>query len=96
MAATDKHYRNQKALDVVFGASCLVLLVTTFWMMYDDHNRAYKPIQRQFRDVSKLIRQGGPVFGGQVECLRRTEGGARQRVVLRADGQFRAIEVCPG
>ena len=51
MAATDKPYRNQYRLDIVFGVSCVALLLTTGWMMYADHNRPFKPIQRTFRDV---------------------------------------------
>jgi len=55
MAATDKPYRNQYRLDVVFGASCVLLLLTTVWMLYDDHNRPFKPIQRKFRDVEDAL-----------------------------------------
>jgi mono/diheme cytochrome c family protein len=55
MAATDKPYRNQYRLDIVFGASCIVLLLTTVWMFYDDHFRPFKPIQRTFRDVEEAL-----------------------------------------
>jgi mono/diheme cytochrome c family protein len=51
MAATDKPFRNQYKLDVVFGASCVALLLATGWMFYDDHYRPYKKVQRHFRDV---------------------------------------------
>jgi len=55
MAATDKPYRNQYRLDVVFGVSCILLLGSTVWMMYDDTYRAYKPVQRTFRDVEEAV-----------------------------------------
>ncbi len=55
MAATDKPYRNQYHLDVIFGVSCIVLLLTTAWMFIDDHYRAYKPVQRKFRDVEEAL-----------------------------------------
>ena len=55
MAATDQPYRNQKTLDIVFGVSCVLLLVSTGWMFCDDHNRPYKPIQRKFRDVEEEL-----------------------------------------
>ncbi len=55
MAATDKPYRNQYRLDVVFGVTCILLLGSTVWMMYDDHYRAYKPVQRTFRDVEEAL-----------------------------------------
>jgi hypothetical protein len=36
MAATDQPYRNQNTLDVVFGVSCVLMLVTTGWMFWQD------------------------------------------------------------
>ncbi len=55
MAATDKPYRNQYKLDIVFGVSCILLLLSTGWMLYDDHARPFKPIQRKFRDVEEAL-----------------------------------------
>jgi mono/diheme cytochrome c family protein len=55
MAATDKPYRNQYRLDVVFGASCVLLLLSVGWMMYDDHYRPWKRVQRTFRDVEEAM-----------------------------------------
>ncbi|HKB36210.1 MAG TPA: hypothetical protein VKD72_07130, partial [Gemmataceae bacterium] len=51
MAATDKPYRNQPTLNVVFAVSCVVMLLTVLWMLVDDYNREFKGIQRLFRDV---------------------------------------------
>jgi cbb3-type cytochrome oxidase cytochrome c subunit len=55
MAATDKPFRNQYTLDIVFGVSCVLLLLVTGWMLYDDHFRSFKPIQRTFRDVEEAL-----------------------------------------
>src|SRR5919198_2290562 len=55
MAATDQTYRNQRALDIVFGASCALLLLTTVWMFVQDYNRDFKAVQRKFRDVSAAM-----------------------------------------
>src|SRR5262245_21767582 len=55
MAATDQHYRNQKTLDVVFGASCGLMLLTTLWMFAADYFREFKTVQRTFRDVQATI-----------------------------------------
>lgn len=57
MAATDKPYRNQKTLDIVFAVSCVLLLVTTFWMFAQDYNRDWKKVQRKFRDVEAAVTQ---------------------------------------
>ena len=46
MAATDQFYRKQKTLDVVFAVSCILMLVCTVWMFWDDYNRPWKKDQR--------------------------------------------------
>jgi mono/diheme cytochrome c family protein len=51
MAATDKTYRNQKTLDIVFAATCALMLLSILWMLYDDYSRPFKTVQRKFRDV---------------------------------------------
>src|SRR5439155_19873560 len=51
MAATDRPYRNQQTLNVVFAVSCVAMLLTTLWMLVDDYNREFKTVQRKFRDV---------------------------------------------
>ena len=42
MAATDQHYRSQKTLDVVFGVSCVLMLLSTSGCSSQDYNRDYK------------------------------------------------------
>src|SRR5262245_556002 len=55
MAATDKPYRSQRALDIVFGVSCVLMLLTTLWMFAQDYNRDFKAVQRTFRDVEAAV-----------------------------------------
>src|SRR6266403_1295647 len=55
MAATDKPYRNQRTLDIVFGVSCILMLLSTVWMFAQDYFREFKTIQRQFRDVEEGV-----------------------------------------
>ena len=57
MAATDKPHRSQKTLDYVFAASCVLLLLGTFWMFVQDYNREYKTVQRDFRDVEEALNE---------------------------------------
>src|SRR5262245_65315201 len=57
MAATDQNYRNQKTLDVVFGVSCVLMLLSILWMFWQDYNREYKAVQREFRDVEEAINE---------------------------------------
>src|SRR6516225_10516602 len=55
MAATDQTYRNQYTLDVVFGASCILMLASIVWMFAQDYYREFKVEQRDFRDVEEAI-----------------------------------------
>ncbi len=57
MAATDQPYRNQYALDVVFGVSSILMLVSLIWMFVQDYNREFKTEQRPFRDVEAAMAQ---------------------------------------
>src|SRR5437660_11983754 len=57
MAATDQTYRSQRTLDVVFAASCVLMLLSTVWMLWDDYNRPWKAEQRRFRDVETARNQ---------------------------------------
>src|SRR5258708_13850584 len=51
MAATDQTYRSQRALDIVFGVSCVLMLASVVWMFAQDYFREFKVEQRDFRDV---------------------------------------------
>jgi mono/diheme cytochrome c family protein/cbb3-type cytochrome oxidase cytochrome c subunit len=55
MAATDKPYRNQKTLDIVFAVSCILMLLSGVWMIVQDYDRDWKGDQRKFRDVETAV-----------------------------------------
>ncbi len=57
MAATDKTYRNQKTLNVIFAVSCVLMFASILWMLYDDYHRSWKSVQREFRDVETLVNE---------------------------------------
>lgn len=57
MAATDKHYRDQNTLDIVFALSNLAMLLGMVLMLIQDYNREYKVEQRVFRDVEVAMAQ---------------------------------------
>src|SRR5437588_1647658 len=57
MAATDKTYRSQHTLDIVFAISSLAMLASIIWMFVDDYNRPYKAEQRSFREVESGLAQ---------------------------------------
>ena len=39
----------------MIAVSCVLMLLTTFWMFAQDYNRSFKPVQRTFRDVESTI-----------------------------------------
>ncbi|MDG2382912.1 MAG: hypothetical protein P8N76_14680 [Pirellulaceae bacterium] len=51
MPATEKTWRDQKMLHVVFGCTGLVMLISTIWMFAADHSREWKDYQRKMRSV---------------------------------------------
>ncbi len=55
MAASDQTYRNQKSLHLVFAISSVAMLVSTIWMFWDDYNRPFKKVQRDFRTVEAEV-----------------------------------------
>src|SRR5947199_10323376 len=57
MAATDKNYRDQYTLDIVFAVSSILMLVSIVWMFMQDYNREFKDEQRSFRDVEAALAQ---------------------------------------
>src|SRR4051794_7508159 len=57
MAATDQPFRSQKALDIVFAVSCILMLVSVIWMFVQDYARDWKGDQRKFRDVETAVNE---------------------------------------
>src|SRR5262245_55580586 len=57
MAASDQHYRSQRTLDIVFGVSSVLMLITIIWMFAQDYLREFKVEQRSFRDVEAAMAQ---------------------------------------
>jgi hypothetical protein len=50
MPATEKTWRDQLRMHVIFGVSSLVMLVATIWMLAKDHNREWRDWQIADRD----------------------------------------------
>src|SRR2546427_11875661 len=59
MAATDQTYRSQRTLDIVFGVTCLLMLLSVVWMFAQDYYRDFKVEQREFRDVETALAERG-------------------------------------
>src|SRR5688572_5101282 len=45
MPATEKTWRDQAKMHVVFGVTTLVMLLGTIWMLAKDHNREWRDYQ---------------------------------------------------
>ena len=48
MPANEQTWRNPRLIHTVFAVSSVLMLLTTIWMMADDHNRPWKDYQRRF------------------------------------------------
>ena len=59
MAASDQQYRSQKALDIVFGVTCVLMLASVVWMFAQDYFRDFKAEQRTFRNVETAMAERG-------------------------------------
>ncbi len=57
MPASEKTWRDQKTLHVVFGCTGLLMLVATVWMFAADHSRQWKGFQRTMREVDVRLTQ---------------------------------------
>ena len=57
MPATEKTWRDQNLLHVVFAVSSLLLLVATIWMIADDHTREWKDEQDAFNAIERKLNQ---------------------------------------
>jgi mono/diheme cytochrome c family protein len=57
MPASEKTWRDQMTLHVVFGCTGLLLLIATVWMLGADHTRAWKRYQRKMRNVDVRLTQ---------------------------------------
>jgi cbb3-type cytochrome oxidase cytochrome c subunit len=57
MAATDKPFRDQRTLDLVFAVSNILMLLSLIWMFWQDYAREYKDEQRAFRQVEVAVAQ---------------------------------------
>ena len=57
MAATDQTYRSQKTLDIVFAVSCILMLLSTFWMFVAGLQPRVQARPAQFRDVETAMNE---------------------------------------
>ena len=45
MPASEQTWRDQKVMHIVFGATALVMVIATLWLLAKDHNREWKKTQ---------------------------------------------------
>ncbi len=57
MAASDKPFRDQYVLDIVFAASNILMLLSLVWMFWQDYDREYKDEQRAFSQIEVAVAQ---------------------------------------
>ena len=57
MPANEQTWRSPKLMHTVFAVSSILMLVTTIWMLADDHNRPWKDYQRNFINLDSWTTQ---------------------------------------
>jgi cytochrome c2 len=86
MPATETTWRDLKLMHVFFGLTSLGLLVGTIWMLAADHDREWKQLQRDFRDVqvwsinARLAELETGKFKSEQEQLKDKLAAARREV----------------
>ncbi len=90
MAATDQTYRSQKTLDIVFAVSCILMLLSTLWMFWQDYDRQFKHVQRDFRDVEEAMNEHQMIAQlpskEQVETARQKVADAKKNFEAKQRG----------
>jgi hypothetical protein len=57
MPASEQTWYDQKTMHIVFGASALVMMIATLWLLAKDHNREWKDVQLTNRNKSAWVIQ---------------------------------------
>ena len=75
-------------MHAVFGVASVAMLVTTVWMLADDHNRQWKNYQRQFRDVetwtnkARIVEQETSDYNQTEADLKKVQKALRENSVV--------------
>src|SRR3990170_70802 len=82
MPATEKTWRDQARLHVIFGVSALVMLAGTIWMLAKDHNREWRKWQLADRakerwTIEAQLAQAEADSSAQLDRLRNELQAAR-------------------
>lgn len=86
MAATDQFYRKQRTLDVVFGVSSVLMLVSLILMFYQDQKKEWKDDQRLGYDVEEAMAQRAVIAA----LPERARIEATEKAVLEAQDALKA------
>src|SRR4051812_46619014 len=86
MPATEKTWRDQTRMHVIFGISALVMLAGTIWMLAKDHNREWRNWQlddraRERWTIEAQLAQAKADSGSKLEQLRTDLAAAQSAKV---------------
>jgi cytochrome c2 len=86
MPATEKTWRDQTRMHVIFGISALVMLAGTIWMLAKDHNREWRKWQlddraRERWTIEAQLAQANADSGSKLEQLKRDLAAAQSAKV---------------
>src|SRR5689334_15942501 len=86
MPATEKTWRDQAKMHIIFGISALVMLAGTIWMLAKDHNREWRKWQlddraRERWTVEAQLAQANADSGSKLQELRQKLAEAQSEKV---------------
>ena len=73
MPATDKTVRDIKKMHVIFAVTSVILVFSTVWMFWKDHDRPWKEYQKEARAIDLTVSQWRLMESQTADVLGRLE-----------------------
>tara|TARA_B100000676_G_scaffold310180_1_gene375920 strand:+ start:3194 stop:8038 length:4845 start_codon:yes stop_codon:yes gene_type:complete len=87
MPATDKTVRDTKKMHVVFAITSVILVISTVWMFWKDHDRPWKEYQKEARAIDHMVSQWRLVETQTTDVIQRMGDAQTALAEAEADDQ---------
>ena len=87
MPATDKTVRDTKKMHVVFAITSVILVISTVWMFWKDHDRPWKEYQKEARAIDHMVSQWRLVETQTTDVIQRMGDAQTALGEAKADDQ---------
>lgn len=93
MPATEKTVRDMKKMHVVFAISSVILVLSTVWMFWKDHDRPWKEYQKEARAIDRKVSEWRMLETRTADVLTRLKDAEAALEKAAADTQVGAVVV---